>query len=154
MKKNIRLKIDTGRTGSAPQQAIDSATLAPVAVWRGEAVDVDVGLFDDATTPETMTNVTLMTLDISATADHAAPIQSIPATVANGRLDLTVTDGDWTAGTAQHARFPIAKGALTLAMDGAETRTLYLRITAIESGEWIVLAQGACSIHEAGAWPV
>lgn len=152
--KKIQIKIDSSARGSAPQGAIDYNTLLPLALWRGEPVEIVVALYTDAETPDTMTDVTEMNLEISTDAAHTTPLVSSSATVANTRLGLTLDDADWLTATAQHGLFPLAKGDIDPDMAGQSRLDLWLRVTMIQDSEWIVLCNGNIVCHEAGAWPV
>lgn len=152
--KKIQIQLDASATGPAPQSPRDLNTGLPVALWRGEPVAIAASLFSNASTVATVADVTEIKLDISLTADHAAPILTSTATVANTRLDLTITAGSWQDGTDQHAIFPVAKGDLDPDMEGAEQKTLWLRVTMLDDSEWVVLCNGQIAIHEAGPWPV
>lgn len=152
--KTIQIKIDSGKQGPAPQAPQNMNAVLPVALWRGEPVNIDVALFADASTVATVTDVTEIKIDISPDAAHTTPEFTDTATVANSQLDLSVTSGDWTAGTARHARFPLAKGDIAPDMDGAEVRSMWLRLTMLDDAEWVVLCNGPISVYEAGAWPV
>ena len=148
--KVYRIKVLAGYNGKAPQGVTDMDAYRQAEFWRAEAATVNVAIYSDATTVADTTGLTEVEMLISSTPNHASPLVTKTATVGSG-LDLTVTDADFLAGTAQHATFALAAGDLDPDMAGEASRTMYLRLAATVSGATVVLANGEITVHEAGA---
>lgn len=148
-RQRIRLQTDpTSHTA-----AKEKLTNALPKIWRGNDVQVEVGIFKDASTFVTdVSNIDALVLEIHDNNNRqGAPLyQDTLATV-----DLvTITEANWTNGSAEHAVFEIAAADTNFALGDAtqNTKQFWLVIHAeLTTGEMVTLIATTLEVEEDAA---
>ena len=133
----IRLQLSTV-SGAAP---IDANTGLPPAAWRGQALAVQVGIFDQYNVAVDLSGLTSLTVALQASQDALTPLAAVTVPAADFSSDLTIAD--WLAGTDQQAEADFTSGQMDQSLNGQETADMWIVVTGLTaSGQTIIYGAG------------
>jgi len=127
----IRLQLSTA---SAPPVApLDANTGNTPAFWRGQAISVQVGIFDAMQNPVDISNLQSISLAILPSVDSIIP--SAVSTVAAADFDNTsVTWQEWISQATQQVSFDLTPLLTDLALGGAPNLPYWLVVSGVTAG--------------------
>ena len=133
----IRLQLSTV-PGTAP---IDAATGNPPAAWRGQALAVQIGIFDGSNVAADLSGLTSLTVALQASQDALTPLATVTVPADNITSDVAIAD--WLAGTDQQAEADFTSGQMDQSLDGQETAALWIVVTGLTAaGQTIIYGAG------------
>ena len=113
------------------QTLVDLNTGAPALFYRGDDVEIDIGLGQDGALLEpSLSNIASVTCQVFAKQNDAgAPMMS--GTVAAAAMNLALTAAQWAGDTAPfcHAAFVFPNRQTYITLNGAASQNYWLRIT-------------------------
>lgn len=146
----IRLFCDLANRGTQP---MDINTSQPPMFYRGDDVEIDIGLGMDGTLlAPPLSNIASVTCQVFGSEnDPNAPQMS--STVAAAAMNLGLTAAEWTGVTAPyyHAAFLFPNGQTTVNLNGQASANLWLRIfltTADSPAKQVTLAEGSITVKD------
>jgi hypothetical protein len=146
----IRLLCDLANRAAQP---IDINTNQPQIFFRGDDVEIDIGIgMDGILLAPSLTNITSATCQVfEAENDSNAPQMS--CTVAAAGMNLGLTAAEWTGDTSPfyHAAFLFPNAQTTINLNGQASANYWLRIfltTADSPAKQITLAEGNITIKD------
>ena len=149
--RTIRILCDLAAASAAPPNPpIDPSTNMPVAAWRGEALDIEAGVFADyaAGTVADVSGWTNLKLEIYADGSRRRPAL---VTKTDATLDPdTMALATWDNGTEETAAFALSATDMDIDTLGAATRDLWLVLSATDGGGTRILKAGTLVLHEPG----
>lgn len=131
---------------------VDALTASTALIWRGTAVNVEIGLFVGSTIIDSKSNIASLYFEIHATPRSSAPL--VQKTVVGSTLDVTVSGANWTDGTKQNVTIALtsADTQFDLADSTDETRTFWMVVHVVDtSGNKITCGGGQIKVEEDGA---
>jgi hypothetical protein len=131
----IRLQCSTV-SATAP---IDANTGSAPIAWRGQALAVQVGIFDNNGVAIDVSGLASLSVALQATADALTPL----AVVTTTNFTAGLTKSDWLAGLAQQAECDFTSAQTDQSLGGAAYANLWVVVTGITSA-------GATIIYGAG----
>ena len=143
-RKRIRLQVLADQDGPVK----DYLTGATPTLWRGNDVQIELGLFFGADVVN-VSNISSITLEAKAsqtTSDAPVIAQTVDV------LDNTLTASTWTDRSKQHALIALTAAETNLDLDGAVEKSYWLTISAITTeGYAITLGYSSLLIREDNA---
>ena len=137
----IRLQLSTV-SGAAP---IDANTSQPPIAWRGQAVAVQVAIFDSSNVAVDLSGLVSLTVALQASQDALIPLAAVTVAAADFSSGLTIAD--WRAGTDQQAEADFTAGQMDQSLDGYETADLWILVTGLTAaGQTIIYGAGAFTL--------
>ena len=137
----IRLQLSTV-SGAAP---IDANTNLPPGAWRGQAVAVQVAIFDSGNVAVDLSGLVSLTVALQASQDALTPLAAVTVPAADFSSDLTIAD--WRAGTDQQAEADFTAGQMDQSLDGQESSDLWIVVTGLTAaGQTIIYGAGAFTL--------
>ena len=133
----IRLQCSTV-SATAP---IDADTGSAPIAWRGQALAVQVGIFDNNGVAIDVSGLASLSVALQATADALTPL----AVVATTNFTAGLTKSDWLAGLAQQCECDFTAAQTDQSLGGAAYANLWVVVTGITSA-------GATIIYGAGTF--
>jgi hypothetical protein len=135
----IRLQLSTV-SATAP---IDANTGNPPAAWRGQALAVQVGIFDGSGVAVDLSSLASLTVAIQTDVNALTPL----ATVTTTAIGNALTMADWLAGLAQQAECDFTAAQMDQSLGGAAYASLWVVVTGITtSGAQIIYGAGAFTL--------
>lgn len=135
----IRLQCSTVSSPSVPP--IDANTGSAPIAWRGQALAVQVGVFDNNGVAIDVSGLASLSVALQATADALTPL----AVVTTTNFTAGLTKSDWLAGLAQQAECDFTSAQTDQSLGGAAYANLWVVVTGITSA-------GATIIYGAGTF--
>jgi hypothetical protein len=131
-RQRLRIKVDV----STREMAVDVIGQQP-SLWRGSATDVEVAFFNSTALVTDFTTVSTITLEIrdysSATGvDTGSPIVAVTLTAAE--INDALTEEEWDAGTAAHAKFTLTPQNANLDVGTTGVADYWLDVYALSTG--------------------
>ncbi|HSI83907.1 MAG: hypothetical protein ACAI35_04375 [Candidatus Methylacidiphilales bacterium] len=144
-RKRIRLRVD----GDQDEKFQDALTSATPVLWRGNDVQIELGLFFGGLVADDISNLTSVTLEAKLSQVSAEP-PVISKTVSV--FDNTLTLETWTDKSKQHAVIPLTAAETNLSLSGATEKTYWLTVSAVTSaGYAITLGVSSLLVREDNA---
>ena len=134
---SIRLQCSTV-SATAP---IDANTGSAPIAWRGQALAVQVGIFDNNGVAIDVSGLASLSVALQATADALTPL----AVVTTTNFTSGLTKSDWLAGLAQQCECDFTAAQTDQSLGGAAYANLWVVVTGITSS-------GATIIYGAGTF--
>lgn len=135
--RTIRVKLDT---------SVALPSNLDIASWRGNALDLEVGIFDTSSTVASITNVTSVNVKVQASQTDNTTLMD--STVAFASMDAALTAETWSDGTAQHATFAFTNAQANLTITDSLHKYWIVFTALLSSGDTVTLAAGDFTLHE------
>lgn len=132
-----------------PAYPIDDNTGEAPRFWRGQDVEVQVGIFNSVNIPIDLSNVSELQLTIreSSTSPYAY------ASTLSGTIIPVISYSSWSAGTAQQASFDLTAALTDLPLEGQQSMELWMQIVGYTStGTQLVYGAGPITVYNPGAY--
>lgn len=148
-RKRIRLAFDS----KDHTQSVDVLSQVVPLIWRGESVQIEIGLFLRGAIVDSKTNIAQLVLEIHDSSRATFPL--VQKTLQNAAV-ATPTAEEWAAGTSQHGLFLLdyadTQFDMSRATDNVATFWLVVHIVTTDA-QPLRLTQGGCSfkVEEDGA---
>ena len=137
----IRLQLSTV-SGAAP---VDANTNNPPVAWRGQAVAVQVGIFDSGNVAVDLSGLVSLTVSLQANQAALTPLATVTVAAADFSSDLTIAD--WRTGTDQQAEADFTAGQMDQSLDGQESADLWIVVTGLTAaGQTIIYGAGTITL--------
>jgi hypothetical protein len=102
----------------------------PPSFYRGDDVEMDIGLGQNGALLTSLGNVASVTCQLFASQnDTSAPMMA--CVVLAAAMNLNLTQANWTANAGCHAAFKFPNSATAIPLGGAASVNYWLRITAL-----------------------
>jgi hypothetical protein len=106
-----------------------NTTLTPV-FYRGDDVEIDIGIGQSGNLLTSLSNVASVTAQIFQSETDPSPAM-MACTVLAASMHLACTQAAWTAGTDAHAAFIWPNSLTAITLNGQPSQNYWLRITAL-----------------------
>lgn len=144
------VRLEATLISAPPVEPVDANTGLPIAFWRAQGLQVNVGIFAADGSSVDLSNLEYLQLIIQPAFDSLVP--SITKTIEAGDIIPVITRANWQAGYAQQAAFVLSKAETDLSLAGALEATYWLMLVGrTTGGANIVYAAGSIRVFNPGS---
>lgn len=133
---------------AAPVSLLDLNRSQPPQFYRGDDIEIDIGIGQNGALLTSLTNVASVTCQIyESENDTNGPMMSATVTSINTAL----TQSQWNTGAGEHAAFTFAHGLTAISLGGATAVNYWLRVFAQTSdspAKIITLLDGPITVRD------
>lgn len=149
-RKRIRIEADAGK--SYTDKLVDVFSGANPEIWRGNDVQIEVGLFLDGTLIEDVSNIDSLTVEVKDASDIDGTAL-MTKTIAAAAINQTLTSDQWDGNDQAncHALVPFTAAETNISLSDATSKTCWIVVSVITTaGLHITIQAGTLIVYEDG----